>query len=785
MSTIPTQYPQPSPRRIGRWLHLMKFATRCLFLLGLALVPAGAAAAELRGFLPGRVAAQLELEEKFDARLDRADLRAWLEQMSAEPNHVGAPHNLANAEFTLAKFKEWGWDAHLEVFQVLYPTPLMQKVELVAPVQFVARLHEGPVAGDRTSGNTAQALPPYHVYGADGDVTAELVYVNQGMPDDYKVLAQHGVSVKGRIVLARYGGGWRGLKPKLAYEHGAVGCLIYSDPRDDGYAAGDAYPKGGYRPADGVQRGAVQDMSVYPGDPLTPGIGATPGARRLPLSEARTVLKIPVLPLSYADAEPLLAALGGPVAPADWRGALPVTYHLGPGPAKVHLMIKSEWSLKPVYNVIATIKGREFPDQWILRGNHRDAWVFGAWDPLSGHVAMMAEAKAIGALARQGWKPGRTLVYASWDAEEPGLLGSTEWVEAHAEELRRRAVVYVNSDTNTRGFLRAGGSPALQALVCEVAGGVRDPQVNASVLERLRAKLLVDGDKKGATEEQRTNAKFVAANPTVPLTPLGSGTDYAAFLDHLGISVLSLEFGGEDHEAGVYHSVYDSFDHYERFGDPGYHYGIALARTVGRVMLRLADADVLPFRFEPLGETIGGYVREIHVLADDLRDKTERTNRLIGEGMLVLAADPAETYVPPAPESPVPFLNLAPLDNAVLRLRQSAKACDEAVAAALHAGLKLTPVQRAELETLMQGLEQTLTDTGGLPGRDWYRHMIYAPGLLTGYGVKTLPGVREAIEERRWADAEKYTAVIGRVLVAYADRLDRITQLLQPASRTP
>jgi N-acetylated-alpha-linked acidic dipeptidase len=466
--------------------------------------------APMQGFSPARATAQADLERRFDALLDARDQRAWLQQMASEPNQVGAPHDKANAEFMLAQFKSWGWDARIETFEVLYPTPKSVALEMLAPNAFTAKLHEPAIEGDATSAKTG-TLPPYNVYGADGDVTGELVYVNYGMPDDYKALAQRGIDVKGRIVITRYGGGWRGLKPKLAYEHGAIGCLIYSDPHDDGYQRGDTYPKGGFRPADGVQRGSVQDMQQYPGDPLTPNVGATKDAKRLSIAEAKTILKIPVLPISYADAQPLLAALDGPVAPPEWRGALPITYHLGPGAANVRLAISSDWSQKTIYDVIAVMKGSRYPDQWIVRGNHHDGWVFGAWDPLAGNVALMAEVKAIGALAKSGWRPQRTLVYASWDAEEPGLLGSTEWAEAHADELRKKAVVYVNSDTNGRGFLGAEGSHSLQHLVNDVANDVIDPQTHVSVMKRLRAKLQVDALDKGTSEERKRLAKFAAS----------------------------------------------------------------------------------------------------------------------------------------------------------------------------------------------------------------------------------------------------------------------------------
>jgi N-acetylated-alpha-linked acidic dipeptidase len=581
-------------------------------------------------------------------------------------------------------------------------------------------------------------------------------------------------------VIARYGGGWRGLKPKLAHEHGAIGCIIYSDPRDDGYSVGDVYPRGGYRPPDGVQRGSVEDLPVASGDPLTPNIGATKDAKRLSVEEATTLLKIPVMPISYADAQPLLAALRGPVAPAAWRGALPITYHLGPGPAKVRLTIASDWSQKPIYNVIARMKGSEHPDEWVIRGNHHDGWVFGAWDPLSANVAMMAEAKAIGALAREGWRPKRTLVYASWDGEEAGLLGSTEWVETHADEVRRKAVLYVNSDTNGRGFLRAGGSHSLQTLVNQVAAGVRDPQLGVTMLERLRARILVDGSRKGAEEEDSKLAKRVVAGAPISLQALGSGSDYTPFLQHLGIASLDLRYGGEDKDSGIYHSVYDSFDHYLRFGDPDFAYGVALAKTIGHVMLRVAEADLLPMRFADFADTVGQYVEEVHKLAEDLRERTDQQHRLLDEHAFQLAADPAESSVPPERESSVPLFNFAPLDSALLRLKNSARTCDEVCARAVRADSNLNVTQRARLNGLLRGMEQTLIHPQGLPGREWYRHMIYAPGLHTGYGVKTLPGLREAIEQRQWPQVDQYMSVIAAVLISYSDRLDQTTAALKP-----
>ncbi|MEY4941039.1 MAG: hypothetical protein RIQ93_2774, partial [Verrucomicrobiota bacterium] len=571
---------------------------------------------------------------------------------------------------------------------------------------------------------------------------------------------------------------WRGIKPKLAYEQGAIGCIIYSDPADDGYAAGEAYPKGPYRPPDGVQRGSVIDLPVQPGDPLTPGIGATENAKRLTRDEARTVLKIPVLPVSYADAQPLLAALGGPVAPAAWRGALPITYHLGPGGAKVRLAIASDWSLKPIYNVIALLRGSERPDEWVIRGNHHDGWVHGAADPLSANAALMAEAKALGALAKDGWRPKRTLVYASWDGEEPGLLGSTEWCETHAEELRRKGVLYVNSDTNGRGFLRVGGSHSLQTLAAEVAASVRDPQTRVTALQRLRAKMMVDGARKGADEEARRIAKLVAGEANPPIGALGSGSDYSPFLQHLGIASLDVRFGGEAKLDGCYHSAYDTFDHFSRFGDPGFVYGVALAQTIGRIILRTANADILPHQAADFFDAVAQYATEIHKLADGMRESAELQQRLVADELFVLAADPAEKAVAPVADSRVPLLNLAPLDNAVVRLKQATKAFDSARAQALKRDARGGETDRIRLNALLQGLEQSLLKSEGLPGRSWFRHMIYAPGLHTGYGVKTLPGLREAIEQRQWPDAERYAALIAEVINSYSSRLDEASTLL-------
>jgi len=618
-------------------------------------------------------------------------------------------------------------------------------------------------------------LPAYNVYGGDGDVTAELVYVNQGMPYDYLELERQGVSVKGRIVLTRYGGGWRGLKPKLAYEHGAVGCLIYSDPRDDGYGEGDTYPKGGYRPSDGVQRGSVQDLVLYSGDPLTPGVGATAGAKRLAIKEARTILKIPVLPISYAAAEPLLAALGGRVAPPRWRGGLPLTYHVGPGPAKVHLKVLSDWSQKTLYDVIATMRGAQEPDRWIIRGNHHDAWVFGAADPLAGQVALMAEAKAIGKLVKEGWRPRRTLVYASWDGEEPGLLGSTEWAEQHATELKAKAALYINSDMNGRGYLGVGGSRGLQHFASEAARDVKDPETGASVLARAVANERVgsyEAGSSGAPGGRGHPGGHGNASADLQLEALGSGSDFTPFLQHLGVNSMNVEFAGET-DYGVYHSAYDSFDHFRRFVDPTFQYGVALAKVVGRLTLRAAQAQLLPAGERDFALSVAGYDDELHKLADGMRAKALELSKLLDDGAYKLAMDPEKPRAPPPRVAEVPYLNFAELDNAIAKLEQSAGVFDEEYARLGASDDAGADAARERLNATLTELEQSLTNSHGLPGREWYQHMLYAPGLYTGYGVKTLPGIREAIEERRWDEANQYIGVVSRAINAYSERLDR------------
>jgi N-acetylated-alpha-linked acidic dipeptidase len=740
--------------------------------LALTGTAARAAPAPMLGFSASSAQAERALEGRFDAGLSADAIRDRLRLMSAEPNQVGSPHDKANAEYTLAQFKAWGWDAHIEVFSVLYPTPKAEALELLTPEPFKATLTEPPIPGDESSARQAGGLPAYLAYGGDGDVTAPLIYVNYGMPADYDALRRLGLDVKGKIVIARYGVGWRGLKPKLAHEHGAVGCIIYSDPADDGFGAGDAYPKGAYRPEHGLQRGSVQDIPVESGDPLTPGYGAVEGAPRLTLAQAKTILHIPVLPISWGDAQHFLAALGGPVAPKGWRGALPLTYHVGGEGVSAHILVQSNWDQKPLYDVIAVMKGAKSPDEWVVRGNHRDGWVFGAEDPLSGQTALMEEAKSLGALAKTGWRPARTLIYASWDGEEPGLLGSTEWAETHAKDLQAKAVLYVNTDGNNRGILGAEASYSLRRLVDEAAADVPDPETGVSVRDRALAEVQVRALAADASPELKARAKAAKDGADLPTGDLGSGSDYTPFVQHLGVASINFGFEGEGQSGGVYHSAYDTFEHYDRFGDPGFAYGVALARVAGRLALRAADADLAPFQFTDLATTVAGQVNELKTLVSTERDHAEAVDRLLDQKAFALADDPTISSGPPERETPPPALDFSPLDKALERLAASAKAYDAAASA------PIAPERAARADVILLGVEQTLTSPDGLPGRPWYRHLIYAPGLLTGYGAKTLPGVREAIEGRRWAEAADYIVKTAQVLGAASARLDEATAAL-------
>jgi len=730
-----------------------------LFFIAFNAMIANAQTDSLIGFTATSSKNEISTEQKFDANLSAENIGRNIKTLSLKPHNLGSAADKENAEYILKLYKSFGWDAKIETFKVLFPTPKTRVLEMTEPTSYKALLKEPALKEDSTSAEDGQ-LPTYNAFSADGDVTAELVFVNYGLPSDYEQLAKMGIDVKGKIVIAKYGRSWRGIKPKVAQEHGAIGCIIYSDPKDDGYYQGDVYPEGAFKNEYGVQRGSVMDMVIYPGDPLTPGIGATEDAKRLTQSEATNLIKIPVLPISYHDAAPLLQALDGPVAPADWRGALPFTYHVGPGKTKVHLQLAFNWNMVECNDVIATIKGSQLPDEWVVRGNHYDAWVNGAADPISGQASMLEEAKSIGNLVKNGWQPKRTLVYCSWDGEEPGLLGSTEWLETHIAELQQKAVIYINSDGNGRGFLGAGGSHALENFVQQVAEDVTDPQTKTSVYNRLMASEVVNASTNKAKQE-------ILDGHGWKLDALGSGSDFSSFLQHAGLTTLDFGYGGED-DGGEYHSIYDSYYDFTHFKDPGFKYGVTLSQTAGRTVLRMADADILPFDFRNLYKTINSYVKELMEMAQQMKENTEMENKLLAQNDYTLAADPAKTFVAPKPKDEVPYLDFSPLQNAMDAFKKAADSL-----AIVWKNQMSSSANHDQLNELLYRSEQQLLTQTGLPRRGWYRHNIYAPGFYTGYGVKTLPGIREAIEQRNWAEAQQQIIVTADVVNHFATYLSQ------------
>jgi N-acetylated-alpha-linked acidic dipeptidase len=727
-------------------------------------------AASLLGYSAQATQPEREWEKKFRDGIVPGNIRENMQRLTARPHHVGSPYDKDNAEWILAKFKEWGFDAHIETFKVLFPTPKQRVVELLEPTKFTAKLQEPALPMDPTSSQTAEQLPTYNAYSIDGDVTGPLVYVNFGNREDYEQLDRMGISVKGAIVIARYGGGWRGVKPKVAAEHGAIGCIIYSDPRNDGYYEGDDYPGGGWRPRFGVQRGSVMDTD-YPGDPLTPGVGATADAKRLDIKDAKTITKIPVLPISYGDAQPLLAALTGEVAPEAWRGGLPITYHVGVGPAKVHLKVESNWDLKPLYDVIAVMHGSD-DQHWVLRGNHHDAWVNGAEDPISGQAALLEEARMFGELHREGWSPKRTIVYCAWDGEEPGLLGSTEWVETHVDELKQRAVAYINSDSNSRGFLFTGGTQDLESFISGVARDVQDPETKMSVFERSHLHSIAQA--KNAEER-----KDVRKRHDLEVRALGDGSDFTAFQDFAGISTLNLGFGGEE-DGTQYHSVYDDFYWYTHFVDTDFAYGRAMAQTIGSAVIRLADADLIPVDYAPQAEAIEKYEGELEKLVKDKQEEFIERNLELQEGVFRAINDPRKPTVPPPVEAVPPYINFAPMKNALEALKKSSDRYSKALSKWQAAGGPSDSTQKMELlnEDLLKVSRLFLNDKG-LPERPWFKNQIYAPGAYTGYGAKPIAAVREYMDEKKWKEAEGQVPQVAEAIENAAAGIDKCAEDLE------
>jgi N-acetylated-alpha-linked acidic dipeptidase len=720
----------------------MKRVVGLSLFLSLAVAPSvhPQTSTKLRGFTAPGSDAERALEAKFQAVPKPDNARQYMQKITATPHHAGSAASRAVAEYILSQEKSWGLDASIESFEALMPYPTERLVEMIAPAHYTLKLAEPALPQDPSSDDPT-GLPTFNAYSADGDVTGELVYVNFGTPDDYEQLAKLGVDVKGKITIARYGKSWRGIKPKVAYEHGAIGCIIYSDPHEDGYFPGEVYPGGAYRPEFGAQRGSVMDMPIYPGDPLTPGVAAEPGVARMDRSASPTILKIPVLPISYGDALPLLKSLTGAVAPESWRGSLPITYHVGGGPATVHMKLAFDWQNRPLHDVLVRIPGTEFPDEWIVYGNHHDAWVNGAADPTSGQVSLMETARGFAELLKTGWKPKRTIILASWDGEEWGLLGSTEWAEKHATELTGKAVVYINSDSTATGWLTASGSHSLQGFVNDVMRDLPDPKRPGKTLFQAKLERALNQAK---DDEEKTR---IRSRRDFPIDALGSGSDYTAFLDYLTVASLNLGFGGEASDGGVYHSKYDSFYWYTHFSDTDFTYNAALSRVMGTAILRLANADILPFEFTSTAKTLGGYVDELEELKKGTKDANERD-----------------------------ALDFTPLRASIAKLQKAADAYNAAIAKGRQPKDR---EQQAELNHLLYTSERLFKYEAGLPKREWFKHLAYAPGFYTGYGVKTLPGIREGIEQKDWAAAKTYIPLVTAAIDKLAAQVDRAANLLR------
>lgn len=690
---------------------------------------------ELRGFFPASRARQVEIEKKFRhvPTPERARIDLWA--LTAEPHVAGTPEDFRTAQFVLGQFRAASLDAQLVEYDVLLPMPKEVKVDLVAPIQRKGPTPEGGwvEAGGR---DHSKVILGYSAYSPSGEVTAEVVYANYGLPEDYDRLRAAGVDVKGKIVLVRYGKCFRGVKSYVAEQNHAAGVLIYSDPAEDGYRQGDPFPKGPWRPATGVQRGSILYLTDYAGDPLTPGVAATKHAKRLAAHDATTLPRIPTAPISHADALPILENLNGPVAPRAAQGALPLTYHVGPGRAKVHLKLDMDFRTRPIWNVIARIPGVTEPDQWVIVGNHRDAWTYGAVDPSSGTAPLLGVARGLGELLKQGWRPRRTIILASWDAEEFGLIGSTEWVEEHADELARKAVAYVNMDSGVAGsHFSASAVPSLARLIREVAEDVMDPNTGRSVFA-VWSEEAAHVRREGGIPYAVLNSSRAAEDSGARVGDLGSGSDYTAFLQHLGIPALDVNFGGP---YGVYHSLYDNFQWMQSFGDPHFRYSVAAAEIYGTLVLRLAEADILPFDPEEYGKALQLY----------LADLQEELNKAGSVGQLE-------------------FDNVR---TSVARFSEEASALARQLASVGEGGEAeagdLQKVNRA-----LMSLERAFLLEVGLPRRAWFRHAFYAPGVYTGYSAVIFPGVREAAARQDWRAANQQLAQIRAAI-------DRGTQTLR------
>lgn len=684
------------------------------------LTPVTLQGTTLLGFTEEAAAEQLKQEKKIFGMPSGERMTTYHRAMTARPHSAGTEANVEAAEYYAEKLREFGFDEIImNHYEMSLPRPINCEVTLLAPESYNLKLAEPPIPEDPDS-YQEDVLPPFNAHSPDGDVTAEVVYVNYGIPSDYEVLDSMGISVKGKIVIARYGKIIRGIKPRLAAQHGAIGCLVYSDPADDGYVRGDVIPKGKWRPEYGVQRGGMLDIPFYPGDPQTPMWASKKGAKRIPLNEAITVQKIPVQPISYADALPILRNLGGKVVTEGWRGGLPIAYHFGPGPAKVHMKLEFDWSIRPIVNVIGILKGSKEPEKIVMAGGHRDAWTFGGRDPISGAVSLLESARAIGELAKQGYRPKRSIAFASWDGEEYGLMGSTEYGEEFGEELQGNLVVYLNRESYTAGNFSAGGVHSLQPFINEVTQAVQMPSGEVTIydawLKRAEGRTIID----------------FSGSKNVRISAVGSGSDYTVFLDHLGIPVMNLGFSAGQ---GIYHSRYDSHWYFTTLGDPGFKYGKKQSELVAIFLLRMAQVDVLPFDYASTAETIDRYL-------DNLERELEKRDFL----------------------EEVDFSRVRRANAQLMATATVLNGEIERITAIDSGKLEKYQEELQKLNDTILSTEMAFLSPDGLPDRPWYRHQIYAPGLYTGYGVKTLPGVREAIEKDDVEEANRMVVVLEECL---------------------
>lgn len=702
----------------------------------------------LDGFTPESSAAERRWEEEFRGVPSPSSAREHLRRLTAEPHVAGTKEDYATALYVRDQFRSYGIPSELKEYEVLLPYPKQPSiVELVRPRRERLGLKEAVIPEDPSSSN-AKIIPLFNGYSPSGDVTAPLVYVNYGLPPDYEALKKLGVDVKGKIAIARYGNSFRGVKAKVAEDHGAIGLIIYSDPADDGYGQGDVYPKGPWRPASSAQRGSVQYLFHAPGDPLTPGRPSVPGVPRLKMEEVTSLTRIPVQPISYGDARRLLEPLRGPVRPKGFQGGLPFPYHVGGTEyVRVHLKTVMDYQVRKIWNVVSRIDGDEEKDRWVIMGNHRDAWTFGAVDPNSGTTAMLEAARGFGALLKKGWKPRRTIVLCSWDGEEYGLLGSTEWAEENADELKQKAVAYLNVDAAVSGSkFGASSVPSMWKLIRAATRDVKDPKTGRTVYQQWQERAHEDDPDADKTNAEAGSDTSIAE---ARIGALGSGSDFTPFLQHLGIPSSDMGFGGD---YGVYHSAYDSFYWMTQFGDPNFVYHVAAAQLWGTVAMRLAGAAGLPLDYRD-------YAREVREFFDQSM-KTARRRKLAGA------------------------IDAEPMNKAIQRFAEEAERVEKARQVTVTE-IEQTRVEandrhpRAEarlkrINEALLAVERSLTDSRGLRGRTWYKHQIYAPGTYTGYAAQPLPDFRQALEDRNTANAAE---ALGHIVEA----INRATETLRQA----